>query len=179
MLRGHVRHGAQTTGVDGQLCLLDQSGDAEIRENPAALRIDENVGRLDVAVDRPGVVDRLQTVREFCGPRSSRPRVEGARFIDQLIQGPPLDEVEHDVGLALMHAGVQDPVDIRVLHDRADPGFVFEAAHLDLTGLLRTKAFQMHALDGDPLASLRVSPAVHGAGRAVSQDLVAYVGPEG
>ena len=97
---------------------LDQLGDAEVEELDAPLLADEDVRRLDVAMDDQtgvGVGDGIEHVEEQAQPPLDGDRGALAVPIDRL----PVDVLEHEVGLAgLRDAGVDEMGDVRMAKPR-------------------------------------------------------------
>src|SRR5262249_55450774 len=99
---------------------LEQLGDAEIEQLRVAGPVDEDVGRLDVAVDdQVGVRmgDGLENVEKEAEPLLDPEAAVPAIGVDRLA----LDVLEHEVGLAgCGHAGVEEPGDVGIGQTRED-----------------------------------------------------------
>ena len=101
--------------------LVGGLGDAEVDDlgdGHAVVERDEDVGRLDVAVDDPllvGVLDGAADGDEELEPLAGAEPVVVAVVVD----GDSLDELHDEVGTAgLGGAGVEDAGDVRVVHQR-------------------------------------------------------------
>ncbi len=136
LLGRHVMGRAHHAAGDGQVLAVQQLGDAEVGQHHAALGLDQDVGRLQIAVNDAlavGVVDgagdRLQDLHPLVH-RQARP---------QLGQRPPGDEIHHDVvGADLVHRH-----DVRVVQPRRrrglDPQAIGRAVAQDLDRHLATQ----------------------------------------
>src|SRR5581483_2531783 len=78
--------------------------EAEVAEPGLARRIDEDVRRLDVAVDEPGRVDALERARELRPERQGLAQGQGARLADARRESSAGQELERDPGRAFVLA---------------------------------------------------------------------------
>ena len=85
LLRGHVRGRAQRAPGHGELDPLGGPGHPEI-DHAGAVGRDEHVGRLQVPVHQPGVVDRLQRLGAAGGQPAHRRDRERPAPPDQAVQ---------------------------------------------------------------------------------------------
>ena len=109
---------------------VEQLGDAEVEQLHLARRGDEDVRRLQVAVQDQPVVrvrHRVQHVQHQVQPRGQRQVVRGAELVD----GQARHVFQHQVGLAGpgggQVAGVEQPRDVRVRQPRHDAALAREA----------------------------------------------------
>ena len=75
---------------------------------------DENVGRLDVAVDDPRGVGGIERIGDLNSERQQRFHLQGAPG-DALLQCGALQVLHHDEGLALLLADVMNRANIRMI----------------------------------------------------------------
>ena len=134
MLGGHVRWSAQDGSAGGHLGIgLNSLGQPEVGDVAAALGVDQDVGRLQVAVeDAPhvGVVHRL------C--RFGKQRRRSLRVIlvglQPLGQAAAQDELHGEVSLSFVLAGLVDRYDARMVQQCDRLGLVLEPAELNIVG---------------------------------------------
>jgi len=90
---------------------------------------DQDVGRLDVPVDDPGLVRRAQRVGEDCAEGEDPGRIEAIPLVQALLQTLPLHVLHGDVREAegLILAGVVDGDDARMREGRRGPGLAEES----------------------------------------------------
>ena len=131
----------------------------------APVMVDQDVRRLEVAVDEPGEVG---VVRGLGDPRQEA-RDPGERRplgLDDLREVAPLDVLEHDEGLALaVMADVIDPDDPRMDQARRDARLGQE--RLDLSGAAEHARVQ--GLDRHQPTELLVAGEIHPAEPAMAQ----------
>jgi hypothetical protein len=159
LLGGGVVGGAEELAGDGQRAgRQHRPGDAEVRQvgvlRAAAPRVDEDVARLDVAVDKPGGVRGVQGGGDRGDERRRPARGQRADRADDPLEGaarhePHRDEL-HAVGLARR----VDGDDVRVVDGRDGAGLAHEP-HPDR--LVAGQQLQRH----DPAEPL-VPRLVHG-----------------
>ena len=145
---------------------LQLAGDAEVGDLGPALGIDQDVLRLDIAVDKLAGMRGGEPAADL--DRVGGGLVEGqpSQAIDPLLQRLALDVLEDDVGVAAVLAGVDhgDHVRVRELGHRA--GLAAEA--LELVGLVGDLA--VHDLHRDPALERLVASQVH-RGHAAAAEL--------
>ncbi|MBE7451958.1 MAG: hypothetical protein HS111_24650 [Kofleriaceae bacterium] len=83
-------------------------GDAEVGQLPQAAGPAQHVGRLDVAVDDAAGVGGLERSRELDPERAHLGGGQRAALGDHRAQGRPLDQLQHQVGLAVLDPQVED-----------------------------------------------------------------------
>ena len=171
LLGGEVLRGAHDRA---RLRHLRRAGarDAEVRHlQPLA---DEDVVRLDVAVDDPVPVCEAERLEDLVGVRERlRDRKRAARH-DELLEAPALDHLHRDVVGALGLAAVVDRDDVRVRQGRGRLGLAAEA--LDEEIVVRVALVQ--DLDRDAAAEVLVLGEVdvrHPARAELAHDAVAAV----
>jgi hypothetical protein len=103
LLRGEVFGRPHHDVVAGQVVpgAVEPLGDAEVGEQDAAVRGDEDVPRLDVAVDEPGVVGGVEGRRHARADVDRQLGAEAGLHVEQLAQALAVDEL-HDDGLAAL-----------------------------------------------------------------------------
>ena len=136
-LQGHL----DRAGVGSRLAAADDLGQAPVDDQRLAIRAEQDVGRLQVAVDYTSAVGvghhvahGHEPVQELPQGQVPLPRVATVAFlglveaIDRLLEGLPLDESHGVVGAALgVAAQAVDGHDARVLEPSGDLGFEQEA----------------------------------------------------
>ena len=113
LLGGEVLRGADDRALLRHLARAG-AGDAEVRDLDDALGVDDDVVRLDVAVDDAVAVRVAERGEDLARVRDrDRDRAEPARA-DQLLERPPLDVLHDDEVGAVGLAPVEDRDDVRV-----------------------------------------------------------------
>ena len=133
LLGGDVVGGAEHPAGRGHPLLLERAGDAEVGHLRAPVGVDQDVLRLDVAVDEPAGMGAVEAAPDL-------DRV-GDRLVDRQrplpwirsLQRAALDVLEDDVGAAVVLARVDDPDEVGMREPRRRPGLAAEA--LELVGL--------------------------------------------
>ncbi len=175
LLGGHVgRRAGDLAGPEPLQVLADRQ--SEVGDVGLALTVDQDVRRLQVAVDQPGpvgVVGGLGDVdHQSRDPRGGKPG--GPEHLGQV---PTLDVLEDDEGFTLLVAMTPDVVDLhdrRMLQPRGNAGFGLES--LDLTG--RSEQLRMWDLDRHEPHELVVASEVHVAKSTPAQQLQHRVAAE-
>ena len=80
----------------------DDPGDAEVQEAGAVALVDQDVGRLDVAMDDAELVGVVQGVEDMTRPLEHLGRVDGAAAFQAALQRLALDELGDHVQHALV-----------------------------------------------------------------------------
>ncbi len=148
----------QHPAIRGEALLLERAGDPEVSDLGRALLVDQDVLRLDVAVDDVAGVCGAQGPRDFDRVGDRLGHRQPSLAADPLLERLALHVLEHDVRTALVLAGVDHPDDVgvRELGDRPR----LAAKSLELIGVARHLA--VHQLDCHrPLEGLVACP-VHG-----------------
>ena len=117
---------------------LERARDAEVGDLDGAALAEEDVLRLDVAVDEAALVRERQPVRDRDGELDRAPQRQRARADDQVLEVLALDELEDDVLAPAVLAAVDDGDDVRVRELRDRARLVPEA--LDVLGVARRSA---------------------------------------
>jgi hypothetical protein len=81
---------------------------------------DEQIGRLDVAVDDPGGVRSLERVGDFDRERQQQIDLERAPG-DAMLQRRPVEELHHEECAAVLFADVVDSADVGMVQRRCGP----------------------------------------------------------
>jgi len=167
--RGHVAggHGGRLLGVDA---LDERLGEPKVEDLHPPVAEQEQVLRLEVAVDDPLVVRRRQRLGDL-GPVLHGLADRQAPVIQALAERLPLQQLADDVGGALVVADVVDGEDARVAEaagrarlvgETAEPvGVGVEVGRQDLQGDVASQAIVAHAVD-----------LAHTAGAERTDDLV-------
>ena len=172
-----VIDGADRGAVAGNagLALLDVAGQTEVgqlQERLAVLPGNEEVGRLDIAVDDALAVRVGQRLDGLLEQLAGQLGLEPAAALDVLEQVDPLDKFHRQVISAGGLAGVVDGDDVLVAELLGGAGLAAEAlAHARVGGQVGR-----HDLEGDLAVELHVARLVdrgHAAAGDVAEDLVA------
>lgn len=140
----HVIHGADTRSFCGQPTVALALGDTEVDEVGEIGRGDNDVLRLDVAVDQPGGMGRVQSRRDLADD-GHRARRFQRTVLDQVRQRRTLHQPHVDVEAAVDLAPVMDGDDVRFLQDRRRMRFPLEPGTEDgVVGVLIRKDLQGH-----------------------------------
>ena len=143
-----------------------RTGDPEVGHLDDALGVDDDVVRLDVAVDDAVAVRVAQRGEDLARVGDGhRHRAEPARA-DQLLERAPLDVLHDDVVGAVGLAAVEDRDDVRV----REAGRVRRLAAEALDELLVVRVARVEHLDGDPASELLVFGEVD-VGHAAAAEL--------
>ena len=126
---------------------IDRPGDAEIDhlgDRPSVLGGDENVGRLEIAMDDPLLVRRVHRAADGRQELDARPDREAPGVAIGGQRGT-VDQLHREVGTSFDgRTGVEDAGDRTVVHSREDLALDFEPAH----DLARVHA-ELDQLQGD------------------------------
>ena len=131
LLRAHVLRRADHQAGGRRAAFARGSGDPEVRDPNRPVRIEEDVGGLDVPVDDPVIVGHLKGGRGLAAdpehPAEREPPVPG----DLRLQVGPVDELHDDVVRAggRVDAAVVDRDDPRVVEAGGVARLALEAAH--------------------------------------------------
>ena len=105
---------------------LQHLRDAEVGEGEAVVPADQDVRRLDVAVEDPRLVRGVERVAQLADPGDGLR--EGDRRADHPVaERSPFEVRHHEVRQALFVAVVVDREDVRVVERGDEPGLVVEA----------------------------------------------------
>jgi hypothetical protein len=172
LLRAHVFGRAHDGARDGRARPAVFLRDAEVHEPRHASLVAHDVRRLQVAVDDPGVVDRLQALRDLDGQLVRLVGSEAPTGREQLLEVDPLDELHRDVQQAAVLAEVVDGPHVSMAHLARELDLRFETrGHRRVGGEVGPED-----LDGDDLVQRAVSGEVHRSHAAeaeLASDLVA------
>ena len=165
LLGGDVVGGAEDAAGGGHPVLFELAGDAEVGQLGAPLVVDQDVLRLDVAVDHVARVGDAEPARDLDRVGDRLLGVERADPSDPLLQRLALDVLEDDVGVAAVLAGVDHRDDVGVGELGHRPRLLAEA--LELVLLLGHLA--VHDLDRDRPVEGLVAGQVDGRHAAAAQ----------
>jgi len=182
LLRRQVVGGADDVLLGGQRRARGQAfRQAEVAEPVVAL-LDQDVRRLDVAVDQAGRVRGVQRRTHLRGDARDLGRLLGALIAQQGADIGPAHQLHRDVERALDVAGVVDRDDVGMVERGGQPRFAHETL-AEVAGQARREQLerhgppQMHVLgavdDAHPAAAEHVLDAVArdlGAGRKVGRE---------
>ena len=87
---------------------------------------DEQVGRLDVAMDDAAPVSGVERIRNLAGEVDHSLGRDRA-LLDDLLHRPPLEPLHRDERLPAMFPELVDHADVRVFERRGEAGFPFES----------------------------------------------------
>jgi hypothetical protein len=169
LLRAHVEHGPDQHALLGDVGLAGRAADAEVEQLDVAVRQDHHVGRLQVAVDQRAFVHQLEGRRHL--QADAQPFLIGERPLgDQLVEGPPLEELHRDVGGPAVRAVLVDGRDVRVLEGAGVLRLALEATdRLGVELHVRTEDLERHrptqtGVDGPEHLALGTFPQAVGLG---------------
>ena len=138
--------------------------EAEIEDLDLTARGQEEVPRLDVPVDDPLDVSRVERVRDL-GPELRHP-LRGQRGLpEELLEGRPLEQLEHEEGLVLVGPDVVEDADVGVVQAGDGRRLALEPLH----GARGAGARGMEELEGDLAPEARVARPVDDAHAAAPQ----------
>ena len=126
--------------------------DAEVRDLDHALRVDDDVVRLDVAVDDPVAVRVAERSEDLARVRDGDRHRARATLADQLLERAPLDVLHDDEVRAVRLPAVVDRDDVRM----GEPGGVRRLAAEALDELVVVRVALVQDLHRDPPAELLV-----------------------
>jgi hypothetical protein len=130
LVRRGGRDGVRRIFGDSEVDDLDEVGLAVVRG-------DEHVGRLQISMDDPLVVDGLQTVRDLCGEAAGALDGE-ATALDDAIERVALQVFHHQIRSPLgQHAEVDDVNGVGMVDLGCQLGFEEKALLVDLGSLLQ------------------------------------------
>ncbi len=158
LLGGDVVGRPQHPPGRGHPVLLELAGDAEVGQLRPSLGVDQDVLRLDVAVDHLAGVGDGQPAGDLDRVGERLLSVERPDPGDPLLQRFPFHVLEDDVGVAAVLAGVDHRHHIGMGELRHRPRLLAEA--LQLVGLLGH--LPVHDLDRDVAVERAVAGQVHG-----------------
>ena len=166
--RGGLRHRGRR--------IIQGAGDAEVHDLHLAGVGQHNVGRLDIAVDDPGLVGRLQGIRHRLEHARGFFDRHGAILTDDVAQGAALhvlhDDIGHHQAVDVLFTRVEDGNDVRVVELAGILGLAAESlAEVDVA-----RHVGAQHLDGDGAPQNGVLGFVH-LGHAAGADGLAEVVP--
>jgi hypothetical protein len=118
-------------------------GQAEVGDIDVFVLGDQNVARLDIAVDKPAPVRGVETGRGLSHDRDCPRGSEWAVAAEEFAQIRPLDPAHRDVKHAVCFVGVVDRDDVRVIERGGQLRFAQEAlAEALIVGKLRREQLE-------------------------------------
>ncbi len=114
LLRREIARGAHHGAGAGQVVAPRRLGDAEVGDLDLTGRWHQHVGGLHVAVDETGAVGGLEGVGHLLADADHLGDREAAALVDEMTQRGPVDQLHHDVGDAVVVAGVVGRDDVGV-----------------------------------------------------------------
>ncbi len=152
----------------------DNAGDAEVEQSGAIAVVDEDVGRLDVAVDHPELVGVVQRIEHLAGPFDDlRGADDGAPFETALQRFAP-HELGHHVQHALVLREAVQAKDVRVIQAGQDLGLAAES----LGGGALDVGVLAQDLDRDLTTEHLVGREVHGTHSPLAEEGIDAVLPQ-
>ena len=124
--RNVVARPERADGVQRRCHFAERPGQTEVGEVDVLVLIEEQVRGLDVAVDEPARVCRVERSGSLLSDPNRTSRFQRA-LAEHLLQVGAVDEAHRDVQLAVDLAGVVNGDDIRVLERRRQPRLAQEA----------------------------------------------------
>ena len=121
-----VSVGADGAATAGDGASVGQLRQAEVEHLDVIAVGDEQVGRLDVAVDDAAAVRGVERLGDL-DREVEHPRGRQRSFFDQLLDGPPFEQLHHDERLPVVLAELVDRADVRVLQGGGEPRLALEA----------------------------------------------------
>ncbi len=152
LLRRDVVAGAEHASGVGQRGLVVDARDAEVGQLRVPVGRQQDVVRLDVAVDHAALVGVGQGVGHLHRDRERLGEGQRALQRDALVQVAAVDELAHDERTPIGLAAVDDGHDARVREQRERAGLALEA--VDRIG--RFEPARMQQLDRDGASELLV-----------------------
>ncbi len=150
--------------------LRHQLGEPQVQHFRLPPHGDEDVGRLDVAVDDSFGVRRLERVRDLDARRQQLLELHGPA-LDPVLQGAPFQQFHGDEVLPILLVDFVDGADIGMVQSGSGAGFPLKTLdRLPVTRVLRRQELQRHAA-----AELRVFRAVddtHASAAELFQDAI-------
>ena len=156
LLGRDVVRGAEHAALGGQAAVVHRAGDAEVGDLGRALLVDEDVLRLDVAVDDAAPVRGAERAGDLDRVGDRLVDRQAPEPADPVLERLALDVLEDDVGAPVLLARVDHADDVRVRELRDGARLAAEA--LELVGLGRDVA--VHELDRDAALQRGVEGAV-------------------
>ena len=154
LLRGHVGRGPR----DRAGAVFRQTPrDAEVHHHHAAGGRDHDVLGLEVAVDEPRLVDRIEPGEELRGDLARLLELERPALAEQVGQGGALEVLHGDQLEVLLGRQIEDPANVRRDHL---PGRADFLAH-QLRGLVVRQQLRAQGLERHLDAQLEVESAPH------------------
>jgi hypothetical protein len=164
----------------GQALLADSLGEAEVGEEGVVTPADEDVLRLDVAVDQAGLVRRIERLGDRCEDPDRPAGIQLPRH-DHVLQVRPSDQPHGDEHALVAVAGLVDGDDVRVVDVRLELPLAPKAlAEQDVVAQVRREHLERHrpverdllrlVYDAHPALAEDPGDPVPGESRALLED---------
>ncbi len=164
LLRRHVARRADDVAHHRVLGVV-VARDAEVEEpEEARITADDQVGRLDVAMDDPVAMRVLEAARQLVEPLDPARHGDGGAAADDRRQRVSGDVLHRHVGPAAVFADGIDRDDVGVLHAGRE-------ARLPQESLTHVLVVDVEHLDGDEAIQWRIVGEIHHAHAACAQAL--------
>ena len=147
-LRRKIGGGAQQHAGGGQRGLRCGPGQAEIGDLHMAPVVEQNVLRLDIAVDYAGAMCRRKPVKRLGDDTQRLAHAESALRVHFMAQIDAVDVLHHQAGEAFVFAGVVDLHDMGVRDGSRRFGLAVESLD-ELVAMRALGQLRVHDLDGD------------------------------
>src|SRR5262245_61879035 len=127
LLRAHERWRAHHGAAGRDLRVFSRACETEVRDVDAPFLVDQDVGALDVPVDRPAFVRVRERARRRSQDRDHHGDRQGSLTFDDGIEGTSLDELHHDVMDSARFTDLVDRHDVGVIESRGSARFATQA----------------------------------------------------
>ena len=143
--RGHVvGRGPDFLGLGGA-ALAEQQGQTEIHDFGVALGVEQDVTRLDVAVDQAGPEGGLEALRHLDGQRQHFPFRDGAALFDLVFEMAADHQFHRDVIAIKRAAGGEHPHHMGMAEGAGDPRLLFKSIDpAGVRGIVFVEDFDRH-----------------------------------
>ncbi len=156
LLGTHVRRRADRQAGARQLLGLGHLGDAEVGDHCPAFVVDQNVARLDVAVDHAAAVRIAERAGDLAQDGLHHRDGQRSQLTDDRVEGATLDVLHHEVEQMLAVTNRVDRNDVGMAERRGGLGLTPET--LDPVAEAQHRR---HDLDGDLAVERDVMREIH------------------
>src|SRR5437763_1162672 len=148
--------------------------DAEVRNLERTARRENQVRRLDVAMDDAACVREVECLQELRCDRDQLAELEARLPVQIFAQSRPIDVFHRDERDFLVLAVFVDADDVGVMQAARGTGLVLETPH-ELHGEIRIDEILAHRLDCNSALDVRIERLVDDAHRALAEDALDFV----